>query len=128
MIPAIVSAPVCVIVPPAVAVRFPFAVRLGSAMGALSNVKVRFRRLVTPARAGMAAPELRLRNPMSRMLVWAPPKVTVPPKLLACVSSRMSEPATVVASVVAPPIVSAAVCVMAPPAVKLRLPAPVLIA
>ena len=122
VIPAIVSAPVCEIVPPAVALRFPLAVRLGNVMGALSNVNVRLRRFVTPAKAGIVAPALRLRNPMSRMLVWVPPKPTAPPKLLACVSRRMSEAATVVANVVAPPIVKAPDWVIEPPAVALRLP------
>ena len=109
VVPGTVIAPVCVMDPPAVTFRLPPAVSasVGSAIGAVSNVSVRLRRFVRPASEGMVAPALILRNPTSRILANVPPNKTALPRLLACVSSRRSDPATVVASVVVPPTAKA---------------------
>ena len=67
VVPGTVIAPVCVRAPPAVTVRLPPAVSasVGSAIGALSNVRVRLRRFVNPTSDGIVAPPFTLRTPTS---------------------------------------------------------------
>ncbi len=122
VVPPMVAAPVWVMEPPAVRLRLPAAVTAGKAIGALSNVSVRFRRLVTPANDGIEALPFTLRRPMSRTFVNVPPNSTAPVKLLACWSKRKSEPATVVARLVVPPTVAGPDWLIDPPAVRVRLP------
>ena len=120
--PPTVKAPDWVIEPPAVALRLPLAFKVGRSMGAASNVSARLRRFVRPARAETVAPALTLRSDTSRMLPWVPPKATAPPKLLACVSSRMSEFVAVLARLVVPVTINAPDWVRLPPLVTVTFP------
>ncbi len=85
VVPGTVRFPLSVMAPPAVTVKLPPAVsvKVGSVIGALSYVRVRFRRLVSPPKAGTVAAAFTLRKPTSRMLLWLPTKVIAPPKSLA---------------------------------------------
>src|SRR5258706_7602513 len=89
--PVTLAAPVWVIAPPAVAAAVRLALKLPSASLALSNCRVRLRRLVRPLRVGVLAPALTSRKAKSRMLAAVPPTLTAPARLLACVLSRSEE-------------------------------------
>lgn len=109
-VPGTVNAPVWVMAPPAVAVKLPalFKVSAGKAMAALSNCKVRLRKLVSEAKfVGSAAAALVLRKPTSRTLPKVPAKLTAPVMLLACVCNKTSEPAVLWVKVKVPGTVSA---------------------
>lgn len=130
--PGTVSAPVCVIAPPAVADRLPPAanVNAGKLIAAALNSNVKLRKLLSDVKfVGKAALLLILRNPTSRMLVSVPPKVTAPVMLFACVCREMSLFIAVDAIVNAPAEVACVIapdCVIAPPDVNDSVPLPTL--
>src|SRR5580658_2865925 len=120
-------------VPPEVIVRLPPLVRViaGSANAALVKSNVRLRRLVSPARLGIAANASMFCTLRSRRSAAVAPTVKVPLKSFNCVPSRMSDAATVTPKVAAPALAActiAPVSVMLPPALTVNVPLPTLLA
>jgi len=68
-VPGTTNAPVCVIAPPAVADKLPPLVKVtaGNAIAALSNIIVKLRKLVKPAKLGIVEPAFTLRIEISRI-------------------------------------------------------------
>src|SRR5258708_21880895 len=89
LVPPTVAAPVWVIAPPAVIEAVPLALNAPSAIAALSNCRVRLRRLVRPLTA--EAPALTLRSAKSRVLAVGPPTLTAPGQFFALLARRMSQ-------------------------------------
>lgn len=122
-VPGTVNAPVCVIAPPAVADKLPPLVKVaaGNAIAELGNVTVKLRRLLKPVKLGNAAAALTLLIFTSRILSKVPANTgAVLPRLFACVN-KISEFRAVAAKVSVPPVaVSTPVCVILPPAVKVK--------
>src|SRR5262249_26772546 len=120
LVPATVAAPICTIAPPAVTLTEPLALSAPSETPALSNCRVRLRRLLNPVTADGVAEALTLRTAKSRMLPVVPPTLIAPARLFACEPSRMSELAALDARVVVPPTISGPVWLIEPPEVRFR--------
>ena len=123
-VPGTVKAAVWVIAPPAVMLKLPplFRVMAGSAMAVFVKSRVKLRKLVNPVRLGTVAEELVFSILTSRILLVVPAKERVLAKLLAAVPKLISELGAVTLKLVVPGTVKAPVCVIAPPAVMVRLP------
>src|SRR5258708_36721647 len=91
LVPPTVAAPVWVIAPPAVIEAVPLALNAASPIAALSNCRVRLRRLGRPVRAGEVAPALSGGNAKRRGVVAGPPTLTRTVKILAGVVRRRCE-------------------------------------